>query len=140
MNRTFALLLGLMPLVAAAQQIYRWTDSNGGVHFSQNPPTSGAYTNVTPSNTSPGPDPAYHPGKSVLDQPSDQNARQAALKSKAENEERCAKANERVSFLEEKTAHRLYKTGPDGEPARLTDEEFDQELSDAKAAAAKYCQ
>jgi len=142
MNRIFTLFLGVLPVIASAQQIYRWVDANGQAHFSQNPPPTGEYKNVTPEGTaSPGPNPSYKPGTTFSDSSAaDEKARQTALKSKADNAERCAKANERVSFLEEKTAHRLFKTGPDGEPARVTDEEFDQELNDAKTAASKYCQ
>ena len=47
---------------------------------------------------------------------------------------------ERVSFLQDKTAHRLMTTGADGQPSRMTDEEFDAAVKDAQDAADKYCQ
>ena len=141
MNKTLALLLCGLPLAASAQ-IYKWTDANGQVHFSQNPPKTGNYSDVTPqlpvSGTSTGgsssPRPSGSGGASAPSAPSQQ-----AMQAGADNAERCAKANERISFLQEKTAHRLYVTGDDGQPARMTEEQFGQQLKDANDAAAKYC-
>ena len=140
MNKTLALLLCGLPLAASAQ-IYRWTDANGQVHFSQNPPKVGTYTDVTPtapvSGTEMGPKPP--PRFAQREGSSGGAATQASLQARADDAERCAKANERISFMQEKTAHRLFVTGDDGQPARMTDEQFDQQLKDAQAAAGKYC-
>lgn len=136
------LLVCAAPLLASAEQIYRWVDSAGVVHFSQTPPAEGNYQNVTsslpqPTTYSPGPlpggkapRPMQHEGAADRDQ---------ALQAKADNEERCAKARERVSFLSDKTAHRLFVTGDNGQPARMTDEQFQQEMKDAQDAVGKYC-
>ena len=138
-----AAVLLLLPLAAAAQ-IYKWTDANGQVHFSQNPPASGAYKDVTPDlpppTVTPHVDSLRKAAESYAQQDADaQKQRTAMLKAKADNAERCAKARERVRFLDEHPAHRLYKTGDDGQPARLTDEDYQQQVGDAQAAAAKYC-
>jgi hypothetical protein len=133
------LLLCGAPLLAYGEQVYRWVDSAGVVHFSQNPPASGDYKDVTnslpPSTTysSPG-----SPARPAVQGGSGSGSSQT-LQAKADNAERCAKARERISFLEEKTAHRLMVTGPDGQPARMTSDQFNSEVDDAKAAAAKYC-
>jgi hypothetical protein len=132
MKRFAALLLCAAPLLASAQ-IYRWVDANGQVHFSQNPPSSGPYKDVTPASSSIAPS----PGRAKI-AVGDSGDRQT-LKVKADHAERCAKARERISFLEEKTARRLFKTDNDGQPAPLTQEEFDQQLNDARAAGSKYC-
>ncbi|MDB5985571.1 MAG: hypothetical protein JWR16_624 [Nevskia sp.] len=132
MKRFFGLLLCCAPLLASAQ-IYRWVDSSGQVHFSQNPPASGAYKNVTPAASSVAPSPGR--AKTALGDSVDQQT----LKLKADNAERCAKVRERISFLEQKTASRLFKTGDDGQPTPLTQAEFDQQLNDAKTAGSKYC-
>lgn len=140
MNKALALLLFGLPLAASAEQIYKWTDANGQVHFSQNPPKTGTYTDVTPqgpisgTTTGGGGGPKYSTPPSSSSGPS-----QAAMQASADRAERCAKANERISFLQEKTAHRLYVTGDDGQPARMTDEQFDEQVKDAHAAADKYC-
>ena len=142
MNRTIALLLCSLPLAASAQ-IYKWTDANGQVHFSQNPPKQGNYQDVTPElpvsgATSSGGTPAKHSVHTAASS-SGGDSDNAALQAKADNEERCAKARERISFLQEKTAHRLFVTGDDGQPSRMTDDQFNQELQDAQDAASKYC-
>lgn len=143
MNRAFALALLLCSLpLAASAQIYKWTDANGQVHFSQNPPQQGNFQDVTPqlpvSGAATGSAPAKRRVRSASAGSSD-DAAQQQLQAKADNEERCAKARERISFLQEKTAHRLFVTGDDGQPARMTDDQFDQQLKDAQDAAGKYC-
>jgi len=142
MNRAIALLLCSLPLAASAQ-IYKWTDASGQVHFSQNPPKQGEYQDVTPqgsvSGTSTGGQPAGRSASVSSPSSGDDAARQRAVQAKADNEERCAKARERISFLQEKTAHRLMVTGDDGQPARMTDDQFNQQLQDAQDAAGKYC-
>jgi hypothetical protein len=139
MNRPLALLLLSLPLSAAAQ-IYKWTDANGQVHYSQNPPAQGSYKDVTPDLPQlSGGAAAVTTGKRAAAQGSSSSGGQAQLQAKADNEERCAKARERISFLQEKTAHRLYVTGDDGQPARMTDEQFTSQLKDAQDAADKYC-
>ncbi|MDR3416358.1 MAG: DUF4124 domain-containing protein [Nevskia sp.] len=141
MNRAIALLLCCLPLAASAD-IYKWVDDKGQVHYSQNPPAQGHYEDVTPQlpmsgTTTGGSRPA---GRSAAASGNaDDRAAQQALQSKADNAERCAKAREQISYLQEKTAHRLFVTGEDGQPARMTDEQFNQELQDAQAAASKYC-
>ena len=66
--------------------------------------------------------------------------REAGLKLKAETLERCAKARERISFLEEKTARRLFVPAPDGgEPSRMTEEQFQAELDAARALESANC-
>jgi len=143
MNRTIALLLCSLPLAASAD-IYKWVDDKGQVHYSQNPPAQGPYDNVTPelpaSGTSTSPRAAKPAGHANGSNNADDKAAQQALQSKADNAERCAKAREQISFLQEKTAHRLFVTGEDGQPARMTDEQFGERLKDAQDAAAKYCE
>ena len=136
MSRLPAVLLCCLPVLAWAQQIYKWTDASGVVHFSQNPPAQGSYENVTPNLPPPGQAPKYH----LSDESGTGKTASQATQAQADNEERCAKARERVSFLKDKTAHRLYTTGADGQPSRMTDEEFDAAVKDANDAAQKYCQ
>jgi hypothetical protein len=139
MNRPLALLLLALPLTAAAE-IYKWTDASGVVHYSQNPPPQGSYKNVTPDlpplsgGGAGGAAGGRHAAPAGTSSGGD-----SALQAKADNEERCAKARERISFLQEKTAHRLFVTGDDGQPARMTDDQFDTQMKDAQSAADKYC-
>lgn len=140
-----ALCLSLPASAALAGEIYRWVDPEGVLHFSGDPPAGRPYQRVTPQP--PPPTPAPHVDSlREAQKGSDTHAldtasasREAGLRLKAETLERCAKARERMSFLQEKTAHRLFKTGPDGQPARYTDEEFEAELGKAKTEAEQNC-
>ncbi|MDB5976276.1 MAG: hypothetical protein JWR07_3036 [Nevskia sp.] len=139
MNRAIALLLLCSLPLAASAQIYKWTDANGQVHFSQNPPKEGNFQNVTPQGPVSGATSGSAAPAKRRQSASAATTNDTVLQAKADNEERCAKARERISFLQEKTAHRLFVTGDDGQPARMTDDQFDQQLQDAQDAASKYC-
>ncbi|GAC1624475.1 MAG: DUF4124 domain-containing protein [Nevskia sp.] len=138
-------LLCVLPTGAAVSaEIYRWVDAGGGVHFSQDPPSDRPYQRVTPQLAPATPAPHVESlrkaQRSAEDAESESNkTRSAGLKLKAETLERCAKARERLSYLQEKTAHRLFKTGPDGQPARYTDEEFNAEIKKAQGEADQTC-
>lgn len=140
------LLLALcLPMAADAAAVYGWTDANGVRQFSQQAPPQGVpfkRIEVADPGDSPAPTPApagNTPKKTDSVLGGGPKTRDAGLKLKAETLERCAKARERIAFLEEKTARRLFKTGPDGEPARYTDEDFKAELDKARAVEAANC-
>ncbi len=146
MTRTLLpLLLLSLPLLAAHADIYSWVDANNVKHFTQDAPPRGTpYTRIKPDVSAPNPAPAIDSLKKS--QQARETAltggaktREAGLRLKAETLERCAKARERISFLEEKTARRLFRTGPDGQPARYTDEEFAAELNQARAQESANC-
>jgi hypothetical protein len=139
-----AALIAAWPAAGRAD-IFRWVDANGEVHFSQTPPAHGAYQRVHPDVSSSGVDDGGAAAQNFLDRSAKHDseaakAREAALQVKADNAEKCAKARERISFLEEKTAHRIFVKGPDGSRSRMTDEQFDKELQQAREQQAKYCQ
>lgn len=128
----------------AADQIYRWTDANGLIHFSSQPPPHGEYRRITPelppATSAPGVD-AIRKRADNLDGTGTKvaQARQDALKAKADDAEKCAKARERLTFLDEHPAHRLYTVGADGAESRMTDEQHDAEVAKAKGIAADSC-
>jgi len=134
----------LLPMAANAQ-IYRWTDSAGVIHFGQNPPDDGKYTRMKLHDRTSGVNTGV--SSAALDslkasekaQNLDDQARRAVVQAKAERAERCAKARERISFLEQQTAHRLYTKGGDGQPERVTDEQYGKMLGDAQKQASDSC-
>lgn len=137
------LVLGLSS-AAAADEIYRWTDRNGMVHFSSQPPVSGDYRRITPALPPPTPAPGVDALRKRAQNIDSDNtkvakARQEALRAKAEDAEKCAKARERIAYLDAHPAHRLYTVGNDGAESRMTDEQHDSELVKAKSAAADSC-
>jgi hypothetical protein len=134
----FALLL---PATAMAQ-IYRWTDSSGQIHYSQTPPDEGSYERVNPAAGPTGSDGGgVRSFLSGTDKAEAEAAKvhQQQLQAKADKAERCAKARERISFLEQNTAHRLMVKGADGQPSRMTNEQFDQEVGEARKAETANC-
>jgi|GEM_PF-54367 len=140
----FVLLCTLPIATAMSAEIYRWVDASGVTHFTQDPPAGTPYQRVTPqvapATSAPHVDALRNAQRSAETQDGELNkTREAGLKLKAETLERCAKARERITFLQEKTARRLFKTGPDGQPARYTDEEFDAELKKAQGEADQTC-
>lgn len=141
----FALLCTLPLAPAFSAEIYKWVDANGVTHFTQNPPERGTeFQRITPQL----PPPTAAPGidslrKSQRDADSREaetsRTRDAGLKLKAETLERCAKARERMTFLQEKTARRLFRTGANGEEIRYTQEEFDAEVRKAQDGIDQNC-
>ncbi len=137
------LTVATLPLLAQAD-IYRWVDANGGVHFSESAPQQGNYQQLNPETSPTGADSGVTSAGKFLGDKGKRDAaagkaQQVATQAKAESAEKCAKARERIANLEEKTAHRLMVKGPDGQPARMTDEQFDQELKTAQQNQAKFC-
>jgi hypothetical protein len=130
--------------IVSADEIYRWTDKDGLIHFSSQPPAGADYKRITPAP----PPPTSAPGIDGLRKRAQSNdadntkvakARQDALKAKAEDAEKCAKAREQITYLEEHPAHRLYTVGADGAESRMTDEQHDAQMAAAKSAAADSC-
>jgi hypothetical protein len=137
------LTVTVLPLPAAAE-IYRWVDADGVVHYSEAAPPEGNYQRVHPLTSLNGIDNGSAAAGQFLDATGKRDAeaakaRQAATQAKAEGAEKCAKARERIAFLQDNTAHRLMVKGADGQPARMTDDEFDKELKTAQQDQAKYC-
>lgn len=142
-RRPLLCLLACLPLAVSGAEIYSWSDAGGVRHFTQEAPPKGVpYKRIpveasTPSSRPPSGVPAARKDSPTGGGP---KAREAGLRLRAETLERCAKARERIAFLEEKTARRLFKPGLDGgEPSRYTEEEFNAELNAAREAEAANC-
>jgi hypothetical protein len=141
--RHFCLALCLLPLAAAAQ-MYRWVDDKGQVHYTQTPPPDRDAESVKPA-----PPPSANPGMDAvrnLNQASDKaraeqakKDAEAALK-KAGREDLCQRARERVAFMESRPAYRVAAKNEDGSVRRMTPEEHDKTLADARKVAAENCQ
>lgn len=144
MNATRSLLcLALcLPAALSAAEIYSWEDANGVKQFTQEAPPKGvSYRRIPVESTTPGssarPNAARTTDTVLGGGP---KTREAGLKLKAETLEKCAKARERIVFLEERTARRLFVASPDGgEPSRMTDEQFAAEMDAAKALESANC-
>ncbi len=124
--------------------IYQWVDSRGVTHYTQSPPSHAAYRrvnpNVAPATSAPGVAGMEKLSQSYDAESTAQNkAREAALKTKAQNAEACAKARQRISQLQTATAHRLFVAGADGQRRRMTEAEFKKLQGQAQAHADASC-
>ena len=142
MRVIFSLLVGLAALPAAAGNIYKWTDRSGTVHYTQIPPPEGANSLKAQRDVQPGvllTAPAAAPAAlAAAGSPSATPKPTETLAAPAETKEaksrRCGVAKERITFLQERTAHRLLVTQPDGSEARMTEEQYTERVAKANEA------
>ena len=131
----FALLV--LPLVAGAATVYKWTDSEGNVHFSDRPdelpqaekvdvPVSRAGT--TPPRS---PAPAGDAAAEAVPQQPDAAARREI------REKNCGIARKTLEHNE--NIDRMYRLDEHGERVFLTDEERDRLLQRSREDVAEWC-
>ena len=136
--------IALSLCAAQAAPVYRWVDANGVIHFSQTPPVSGAYKRIEPELPPPTSAPAVKELGPMMEhyqtqREQSQKSREAHVKHAAEREEACAKARQRINFLEAATAHRLFVRGQNGTRSRMTQPQFEKLLNQARQTAAANC-
>lgn len=146
MRLRLGIVLGLVS-VAAHAEIYTWTDANGQVRYSDQPPLNQTYSvrevRPTPAANSPS-DPATDPDHQMDDPRADTSSASggdaqtavdpAALKAQ------CDRARERIAFYERTPAVRVLYENESGETVRMTPEERSSRLSHYRDLAAESCQ
>jgi hypothetical protein len=137
-------LLALLGAVAHGAEVYRSTDANGVVSFSDRPqgansefvivatPRPGTPAPQRPARTAVGNAAAAATTVTQSEPPAQTPAERAA-----ERRENCASARERVERYA--ISHRLFRTLPDGEREYLSDSEIDQARSQAAADVENWC-
>lgn len=134
----------LFASAVAATEIYKWTDENGVVHYSDTPGSSTsqvvditppAEVSSSPAATSPTSPTA---ATSSMPQPTAEEKQQVALQQK-QIEAFCQQAKNNVTLLQE-TGRRLYIVEPNGQYHWYTDEERKQALAKTQAEVQQYCQ
>ena len=141
---------GLLSTVAAQDAaVYRWVDSGGVVHYSDQPAADSAAEELPLRyrKTDRAAVQSRLKSKSELDaaanlreeQQSEEDSAAEADRQQvlAERDQACKAAKDRVAKYT--TAHRLYKPGPDGERIYLSDEELDVERANATRAVEQSC-
>ncbi len=140
-------LLGLCALLPAhtSADIYKWVDDEGRVNYTQSPPPPG----IASETIRQAPEPRVTPGRpSAITQQErveenkkeqEENAVQAEQKTQIEDIRRlnCDAATGNLAALE-LGGSRRYVTA-DGEYLRLTEEERQQRIEEAKQQIEKYC-
>lgn len=129
---------------AGAQQIYKWKDANGVVHYSQTPPTSSTHytkmrltnqpdvSSVAPASTNTESTNAPEPGAA---QPAAQGGTQADTPSN--RAELCKQLGSNIALLQSKQP--VVTDGSDGKQQVMSDNARESQLATARAQQAQYC-
>jgi hypothetical protein len=143
-------ILGFLPLTAAMADVYRSTDAQGHVAYSDTPSPGAQLVHVqNPRATLSAPTPSSNGAPSaasaapksadpVHDQLAAQAAQQTVDKDVASTRaEQCSKATD--NYNSSIQARRIYKTGADGEREYLTDSEADEQRLNLRLAMESAC-
>jgi len=137
---TLSLLCGLLVAPpAAAQTYYKWTDENGTVHFTAEPPADREYETVNTvgqiTGSSPAPANAAPPA-------SEEQAPQARMPREAAPDpemiaERCKQARENLFWLQSK--RRIIVENDDGSETFIDQEEQQRLMEENQALIEEWC-
>jgi hypothetical protein len=141
----FAAVFGLVALSAQAQQVYKWTDENGQVHFSSTPPPKQKVQEVKIRNSQSTPvapaDAAATPAAAnaaTAGTASSAEQQQAQAQRSAQLKTYCDSINARIATLSRGGA-RVVEEGPDGSRQALNTADVTARLQAAQADQARYC-
>ena len=140
----------MLATAAYGGQVYRSTDANGNVIFTDRPTENSEPVNITvpaagrPGNPITPPDAKAvagkaQPGSAQASATGDQKKEkvQTPAEKEAERAKNCAAARERQTRYD--TSHRLYKAGPNGDREYLNSAEIDEARAKAAADVATWC-
>lgn len=131
-------------MAKGSEQVYKWTDAAGVVHFSDAPPPRDT-ANVQTMRLSSGDRPraiATENSESSENAAKPTNSDNAAQKgvvadAKANRDKNCAAARDNLNLLQSK--YPVSMTGADGKPQPLDDTARTQQIADANALIDIYC-
>lgn len=148
-----ATLCAMMAVLAAtaftavqAQQVYRWVDSQGNVHYSQTPPPSGVTKTTVMELAPPPPDPtgvaeqkqlikSVAKADAAQQQAAEQAAQQAAKK--AQQQQACDAARKQLQGYME--AHRVITNATSANPTYYSGEDLVKFREQAQEQVNKVC-
>jgi hypothetical protein len=147
-----ALALAATPLLAPAQQVYRWVGPDGVVQYSEHPPAgidaepvsvrtgpmAGGNADAAPGTTAgppASPQPASPPQAAP---PPPQPSPEQQAERERQRAENCRLAKENLRVLE--TARRVMGQDPQGNPIRLDDDQRQARLAETRQQIEKYCE
>ena len=130
---------------AFATKVYKWTDSNGNVHYGERPPTTQAkeveLRNLHPSGTSAPATPPQDINKllDTLSKERKEKAEKAAAaeKKRKRREKNCNAAKRNAMGYQ--VGGRIYEIDENGERHFLSDSEINQKLEAARKEVEKWC-
>lgn len=143
----FLLLVTVMAVTSASAGIYRWTDSEGKVHYGARPPAeAGSSNEVKIRNQAPASGPEPVDREQLRNRYLEQRQRERGeKKKKAEKEreqkmqrkKRCIHARNRLRAYRDSGA--LYERLPNSERRYLTDQERKREIAKARREVDRWC-
>ena len=119
---------------ADKSQVYKWTDANGVVHFSDAPPPQDT-KNVQSLHLAGGTTTAG--ATAAADQPKDAAAAGARPANAPDEATLCKQSRANLELLQGKTPVGI--AGTDGKPQALDDQARDAQIANAKLAISRYC-
>ena len=143
-----AIALFCTATLSLAGKIYKWTDSEGNIHYGERPPSGQSQQIHVPSAPPASATPAAAPTtptdttKNLLDafdkdSKDKQEAADKAAKEKATRDTNCSNARKRIAGL--KMGGRQYEVTEQGERHYLDDAAIQQRLTEAQKAADQWC-
>lgn len=124
----------LMALPVSANEIYRWIDDNGVVHYTDRPREGAERLTIrTASPTTPAPSSSPAP----RGEQGELMAEPDAEKTEEVRSANCTSSRERLARLQR--APRLYREGEDGERLYLDDDERTLVLAEAQELVESWC-
>lgn len=138
-------LAGLLMAVAAAAEVYRWTDENGRVHFSDKPPRDGQAENISDETRSVNVDTSRAERKKLNqlfapETPEEKRLRQQGeSQSTAQAEKRrveCENARRELRFFREE---RFYWVDDEGNAANASEQERQQMIDRLSTVIQQHC-
>ena len=141
---------GCAATMAHAEEVYKWTDKNGAVHYGEFPPGSGPSKTIqTPTTARPTEDAEAASDDAPLDKQKKaveglseerikkKEAKEKADKAQQEVTKRCNTAKGRLAIFE--NGGRIQEAGPDGKLHILSDAELKTGLAEARKLVEQLC-
>lgn len=143
MPRLFLLTVTLALAATASAEIYKWTDNQGNVHYSDKPPATPAEVlDIKSQRTDPeriaklNAPPEPNPQREIV-AAGDEERERIEAERKERRLQNCERAQKALNSL--LSASRIYEPLPDGERRYLDAEEIDQRRNTARADIDKWC-
>lgn len=123
-------------------QVYSWSDAAGQVHYSDQPPPTAYKDYAVPSSNAVefGLDDSGNYFSEQAQLRAEQTKKKAEqAKQRKQQAQQCDQAQARAKFLQERIPNRILITGSDGQPTRMTVEQWNAERAKAQAGIAANC-
>jgi hypothetical protein len=136
-----ALLSGLCWATAADAGLYKWTDAQGQVHFSQIPPSNGKFETLKGAKKGSAPAAPVAKAAPVASTAGTPQlvATPPPAPSAADKKKACDEATKDIAYLDEKTPRRLFMKDKDGNESRVTEEQFNAMRAESVKKASDNC-